>query len=806
MGAELQQVQRHEEVRRPAPQPEQAEHEGPREAPTAVEGVARAGGELLRVLDETVDPPPPAAPPGDLVIGRADDPLEADADRAAAAVVQHLRRSTGAAPATTCCDSSSGHLHRRSSPGADPLGGTSASREVSDVVARGGGSALPGPFREQVQEAFGGVDLGHVRVHADSAAASATRAAGAQAFTVGSHIYFGQGGYDTSSARGQELIAHELAHVVQAGPAASVHRKMWDPKHFQKMTYESWHTQTSDAQDAIVVMIKDYIATYEAHGVVSKQDAPAALARIAEMRQSAEYWINDHTITDTKTGATKTDPKRQRRMAGFVAFRAFLDKERQELEAYDRGAGGTGGTAPAVVAATPGFLKLQEKYEGNAKSFFEKMGDLAQKAVSANGDSCEIEATIKFPVDPSGVGFIGGKFTAGIEKDSDQVKIKGSLSITGGADVDVAQVAGELGGYLEAQAATGGKAMELLSYAMYRRFRESHWLPNEAANYLWGGQTSSYGFDKAEAWSLGMEEQAWGATAPGRDATYVESGAQAAVGVSGNVGVAKGELSVKGSTGRRVDLTSLTNRKGGAGKANLPSDSALAKTAHDLSGGTRGAQKRVGREVHGLSVSGKIAGDVGVASLAADATLALKWMNNGMSKKAALNPTGTASTTTLTDGTLEIAGAVGIQLGDLAGDAVGHWVELLQDKVDEFIAKKAAPAAAAQAQTGDEAAQQALSRLWDLSRVLGAGKLKDDLVEESAKLAGATVGSTGKAVLKKDAYRLSVTFDLVNSKIAFELKRVQESGIELPKSIAMKMTTASRLFRFTYAGGAWTRG
>jgi len=37
------------------------------------------------------------------------------------------------------------------------------------------------------------------------------------AFTVGSDIFFGAGQYDTESASGQRLLAHELTHVVQQG-------------------------------------------------------------------------------------------------------------------------------------------------------------------------------------------------------------------------------------------------------------------------------------------------------------------------------------------------------------------------------------------------------------------------------------------------------------------------------------------------------------------------------------------------------------------------------------------------------------
>jgi outer membrane protein OmpA-like peptidoglycan-associated protein len=56
-----------------------------------------------------------------------------------------------------------------------------------------------------------GADLGHVRVHTGPAAASLNRDLGANAFTQGRDIFFGEGRAPGKDA----LTAHELAHVVQ---------------------------------------------------------------------------------------------------------------------------------------------------------------------------------------------------------------------------------------------------------------------------------------------------------------------------------------------------------------------------------------------------------------------------------------------------------------------------------------------------------------------------------------------------------------------------------------------------------------
>jgi hypothetical protein len=60
-----------------------------------------------------------------------------------------------------------------------------------------------------------GADFGHVRVHTDDRAAASARAVAARAYTVGSHLVFGDGTYSPGTTSGRRLLAHELAHVVQ---------------------------------------------------------------------------------------------------------------------------------------------------------------------------------------------------------------------------------------------------------------------------------------------------------------------------------------------------------------------------------------------------------------------------------------------------------------------------------------------------------------------------------------------------------------------------------------------------------------
>jgi hypothetical protein len=84
---------------------------------------------------------------------------------------------------------------------------------VESTIATAG-QPLAGVTRQNMEQHFGH-DFSGVRVHTDAAAAGSADAVNAHAYTVGSHVVFGAGQYAPQTTQGQELLAHELAHVVQ---------------------------------------------------------------------------------------------------------------------------------------------------------------------------------------------------------------------------------------------------------------------------------------------------------------------------------------------------------------------------------------------------------------------------------------------------------------------------------------------------------------------------------------------------------------------------------------------------------------
>ena len=83
---------------------------------------------------------------------------------------------------------------------------------VDDVITTPG-EPIADHTRRFMESRFGR-DFSQVRIHTDAQAARSAAAVGARAYTVGTHVAFGAGQYTTTRS-GQELIAHELAHVVQ---------------------------------------------------------------------------------------------------------------------------------------------------------------------------------------------------------------------------------------------------------------------------------------------------------------------------------------------------------------------------------------------------------------------------------------------------------------------------------------------------------------------------------------------------------------------------------------------------------------
>ncbi len=161
-----------------------------------------------------------------LYLGAADDPAEAEADRAAAAVVSGSGLPAYLLGGGCCRDCDPGAVPPRPpavtairrTPGPGEGAAPAGEAAESAIASLGAGTPLPGSERAFFEPRFG-EDFSSVRIHVGGGADLAARVLGARAFTLGSDIGFAAGEYRPGDSEGRRLLAHELAHTLQQGHA-----------------------------------------------------------------------------------------------------------------------------------------------------------------------------------------------------------------------------------------------------------------------------------------------------------------------------------------------------------------------------------------------------------------------------------------------------------------------------------------------------------------------------------------------------------------------------------------------------------
>lgn len=127
---------------------------------------------------------------------------------------QEPSRGDPARLASTVGNRAFGAMIGRLGDGILPDGTAHPDVEATIARTRGSGSPLAAASRESAAERLGD-SLDDVRVHDDDTADALAQSVSARAFTTGSDVYFAKGEYQPGSSGGDELLTHELAHVVQ---------------------------------------------------------------------------------------------------------------------------------------------------------------------------------------------------------------------------------------------------------------------------------------------------------------------------------------------------------------------------------------------------------------------------------------------------------------------------------------------------------------------------------------------------------------------------------------------------------------
>ncbi|WP_414577266.1 DUF4157 domain-containing protein [Anabaena sp. CCY 9402-a] len=158
-----------------------------------------------------------------LAIGSPGDKYEQEADRMAKQVVQQMNAPQSLALQPQEMPEEEKELQKKPRLQMQPTlqlhlsqGGMTASPKLESAIqkSRGTGQPLAEHIQQPMEQAFG-TDFSLVKVHTDSQSDQLNQSLQAKAFTTGQDIFFRQGAYQPSTQGGQELIAHELTHVVQ---------------------------------------------------------------------------------------------------------------------------------------------------------------------------------------------------------------------------------------------------------------------------------------------------------------------------------------------------------------------------------------------------------------------------------------------------------------------------------------------------------------------------------------------------------------------------------------------------------------
>lgn len=151
---------------------------------------------------------------------RVSKPTDA-AEMEAEAIARHVARMSQPTPASAGASPhqvSKSEVQREATP--------PRRAPASTNVSSSGGSPLPPPVRDFMEPRFGAT-FENVRVHTGADAAHQSAHLGANAFTYGNNVFFGKDKFQPQTAKGKELIAHELTHTIQQGAASqkgTVHR------------------------------------------------------------------------------------------------------------------------------------------------------------------------------------------------------------------------------------------------------------------------------------------------------------------------------------------------------------------------------------------------------------------------------------------------------------------------------------------------------------------------------------------------------------------------------------------------------
>lgn len=486
-----------------------------------------------------------------------------------------------------------------------------------------------------------------------------------------------------------------------------------------------------------------------------------AINILHEIREDINFWMSTHE------GDTSRSKKR---IPGLTNLFVEAGKELAELTRLRDDARKFFGMAQEPIERTEN--KYITKAEGSVSKVLETIGEIVASAAPNEGDSAEIEVAIKIPCDPSATTFLGGRLKVAVSRGKkEKTKLRMESALTGGVKLGSGtELSAELGGYIEAEGATPRQAMELLSYGMYRRIRESKVIPNEVANVLWGGSATEVGWNRSEKWAARIEKENFKSSS---DSGYVETGGMVGAKAKAGLGNAKIEGGISYRGGKKYNFDSVSKmKKSGLG---------VAAQAPVI----RGQTNVIGDSVHYLDVSGTASG----GPLSGGIKVSFGWASSG-GGKTRLSSLGIGLTAS---GTLPMHQLIGGGIYGAVPPIVANLTTLIRLGKDAL--------------EGEEKSKgQAVGT--GLSAITNAGTSLAQLAELPQQAWVPSFGPSGTppAFEAPVEVKLSISgsYDPIKDVTKFEVKLEYIKGINLNLGVFTgKVRQGQKLLRFYYDGTKW---
>lgn len=192
-----------------------------------------------------------------LAINKLRDHHEQEADRVADKVMsmpelQLQRACTCGGGCPKCGNQQDGQEQLQTKPAQGHDVGKATAPPSVEKVMSSPGQSLDSTTRAFFEPRFG-QDFSQVRVHTDTPASESAKAVNAQAYTVGSHIVFGQREYAPKMQERLQLLAHELTHVVQQGGLRRVLLQRRELPHSTNYRFDTYRVSEADLSDPDIV-------------------------------------------------------------------------------------------------------------------------------------------------------------------------------------------------------------------------------------------------------------------------------------------------------------------------------------------------------------------------------------------------------------------------------------------------------------------------------------------------------------------------------------------------------------------------